>query len=93
MVTVFYELQIPEMSDQQNVSSNAAPTNGSQQVNVPAAGNVEQGPSASNPSSVNASPPTPPEVTNVVTEADVRAALGKRSVRRKCFYCNNTECC
>ena len=101
---MLYEFQIPEMSDQQNVSnaaSNAAPTNGGQQANVPAAGNVGgDAPAAAGNvvagqagSSVNANPPTPPEVTNVVTEADVRAALGKRSVRRKCVYCNNSECC
>jgi len=89
------------MSDQQNPQSASSTSkavvlaDGSGQVSVPtgAQENTGAGSSTSRTGMVpvgNANPPTPPENVRQVSEAEVRAALGKR---RKCFYCNNASCC
>ena len=89
------------MSDQQNPQSASStskavvPTSGSGQVNVPtgAQENTGAGASAASTGMVpvgNQNPPTPPETVRSISEADVRAALGKRC---KCMYCNEASCC
>ena len=89
------------MSDQQNQQSASStskavvPADGSGQMNVPTGAQEKAGAGGSAASAGmvpvgNQNPPTPPETVRPISEADVRAALGKR---RKCMYCNEASCC